>query len=154
MNKISQKYLPSILACSACLTLGILSGYLSGSGDTIWYAHLQKPSFNPPSWIFGPVWTVLYIMMGIVFVEIYRLKKPLLISLFLFQFALNLCWSFLFFYYHRIDLALVDISLMWGSILIFLILSRKIPRAFWLFIPYLLWVSFAWLLNYSTLMLN
>lgn len=152
MINILTRYRSYILASIIFLSLGLLSGYLSGSGDTSWYSQLQKPSFNPPPWIFGPVWTVLYIIMGIVFVNI--LKKRFLVFLFVFQFLLNLLWSFLFFYYHRVDLALIDISLIWSSILIFMTLTTKSPRIFWLFMPYFLWVSFAWVLNFKIFMLN
>ncbi len=152
MNNISPRYTTYILSCILFLSLGLLSGYLSGSGDTSWYAQLQKPSFNPPSWIFAPMWTVLYIIMGIVFVKIK--SNRLLVGLFIFQFVLNLLWSFLFFHYHRVDLALIDISLMWASIFIFMTLTIKSPRIFWLFMPYFLWVSFAWVLNFKIFMLN
>ena len=152
MNNISPRYTTYILSCILFLSLGLLSGYLSGSGDTSWYAQLQKPSFNPPSWIFAPMWTVLYIIMGIVFVKIK--SNRLLVGLFIFQFVLNLLWSFLFFHYHRVDLALIDISLMWASIFIFMTLTIKSPQIFWLFMPYFLWVSFAWVLNFKIFMLN
>jgi len=158
MNTINtlKKYRPEILGVILCVSLGFLSGYLSQSGDTEWYLSLQKPPFNPPSWIFAPVWTVLYIMMGIALAKLWRdrQQRKLLLSLFAVQLILNLLWTPLFFYFHRIDLALMDISLLWISLAIFLTVALKVRTVYWLFSPYFLWVSFAWVLNYSIYTLN
>lgn len=146
-----KKYKIEIIGALICLSLGLFSGFLSQSGDTAWYQSLHKPSFNPPSWLFAPVWTVLYIMMGVALGKLWREKaqRKLLLSLFVVQFIFNFVWSPLFFYFHRIDLALIDISLLWISLVIFLTAALKVRTVYWLFAPYFLWVSFAWVLNFS-----
>jgi tryptophan-rich sensory protein len=139
-----------------CLTLGILSGILSGSGDSEWYQQLLKPEFNPPSWIFAPVWTILYIMMGVALGDIWTQRESykILLILFVVQLLLNLAWSPLFFWFHRIDFALYDLILLWLVIIIFMFHARRLNRVMILFIPYFLWVSFALVLNLNINLLN
>lgn len=145
-----------IIGVLLCLTLGILSGYSVQVGDMTWYASLTKPSFNPPNWIFGPVWSALYIMMGVVLGRLWNEKNQMLLFVFVSQFIFNLLWSPLFFYYHRIDLALYDIGLLWLSLVCFMVLAWRshYRTIFLLFMPYLLWVSFAGILNLSIYWLN
>lgn len=156
MRVFLKKYTPEILGALFCVTLGLLSGYLSNSGPWEWYKSLNKPSFNPPPSVFGPVWTILYLMMGIalglVWQERHRMMHLLL--LFGFQFFLNLIWSFLFFTYHRIDLALIDIILLWGTLILFMKWSWTEKNLVLLFLPYTLWVSFALILNATLYRLN
>jgi benzodiazapine receptor len=151
-----KKYRPEIFGALFCLSLGLLSGYLSQSGESNWYIHLKKPSFNPPSWIFAPVWTLLYLMMGIALGKLWKLRElsSMLLKLFAIQFLLNLLWSPLFFYFHQIDLALVCLFLLWLFLLSFMTLARRVRVVYILFAPYLLWVSFALALNYSIYRLN
>lgn len=151
-----KKYRPEIFGALLCLSLGLLSGYLSQSGDTEWYRHLKKPSFNPPSWIFGPVWTVLYLMMGVALGKLWKLRElaTMLLALFAIQLFLNLIWSPLFFYFHQIDLALVCLFVLWIFLLSFMGLARRVRIVYMLFAPYLLWVSFALVLNFSIYRLN
>lgn len=124
-----------------------------------WYAALNKPAFNPPSWIFGPVWTFLYIIMAIAAWLIYRqrdwpaAKAPLVF--YLGHLVLNLAWSFLFFRLHLIGWALVDILLLWAAIGFMVIWYYRLYRpAGLMMVPYWLWVSFAALLNFELLRLN
>jgi benzodiazapine receptor len=155
--RLMNKYSAEITGIIFCLTFGILSGYLVNAGKSDWYFDLIKPSFNPPSWIFAPVWSILYIMMGIGFGKILNLKgvvKKLLLPLFIIQFLLNLIWSPLFFYYHRIDLALYDICALWLTISGLIIVARNIKIILLLFLPYFCWVSFALVLNLTILRLN
>jgi benzodiazapine receptor len=139
-----------------CLSLGMLSGYGANSGDSIWYASLNKPSFNPPSWLFGPAWTILYLMMGTALGKIWNNKahNKLLLIIFSIQFILNMLWSPLFFYFHRVDVALYDLSLLWISLLTFMVLAWKQRSIFLLCLPYIIWTCFALLLNYTIYTLN
>lgn len=124
-----------------------------------WYAQLEKPSFNPPSAVFGPVWTVLYVLMGVAAWLVWKRHgfagARLALSLYLLQLVLNAAWSWLFFGRHAIGLALIDIVVLWVLIAITLIqFWRHRPAAGLLLVPYLLWVSFATALNYAFLRLN
>jgi benzodiazapine receptor len=153
-----QKFRFHIIGVSACLLLGMISGYVSGGSQSLWYINLQKPSFNPPGWIFGPVWTLLYIMIGIVFANLWnnRINNRVLLFIFAMQFTLNIFWSPLFFKFQRIDLAFFDISLLLISLICFIAVAlfQKKKKIAALFFPYVLWVSFAWVLNLSILILN
>lgn len=119
-----------------------------------WYAGLAKPSFNPPNWIFGPVWTVLYTLMAIAAWLVWRrpdsAPRKAALRLFAAQLALNFGWSILFFHYHWIGIAFVEILTLWLTLLaatwFFFGLSRA---AGWLMVLYLAWVSFASILNYA-----
>ncbi len=144
------------------IAISNLAGFL-GSLSTIssiptWYAGLQKPSFNPPNWVFGPVWTMLYTLMGISFYLIWTSKSKLkntAMIIFGIQLLLNAIWSPLFFGLKNPLLAFIDIILMWISIVATIIIFYKIkPMAAYLLIPYILWVSFAALLNFSLWQLN
>ncbi|MDD3178827.1 MAG: tryptophan-rich sensory protein [Opitutaceae bacterium] len=124
-----------------------------------WYALLQKPSWNPPGWVFGPVWTALYILMGVAAWLVWRRggfrvhRRPL--GLFLIQLALNALWTPLFFGLHSPALAFVDIVALWLAIVATLAAFRSIHRgAALLLTPYLAWVSFAAILNFTIWQLN
>lgn len=123
------------------------------------YTELVRPAWAPPSSIFGPVWTALYIMMGLAAWLVWRVggfrAAKSALSLFLVQLALNSLWSWLFFGWHRGGLAFADILLLWVLIVATLICFWRIrPLAGGLMIPYLLWVGFACALNYSVWQLN
>ncbi len=140
-----------------CLAVGGVSGYFTAAGVREWFPTLVKPSFNPPSWLFAPVWNGLYIMMGIAAWLVWRQGGDINLALWVFfvQLALNFLWSFLFFSLHRIDVALVDILVLWISIATTLYLFWGVDqRAGLLLVPYLAWVSFASLLNASFWRLN
>jgi tryptophan-rich sensory protein len=158
ITKYLKKYQPEIIASLICLILGMLSGYGTTSADYIWYASLKKPAFNPPNWVFAPVWTVLYIMMGIAAGKIwYNWKKKAdtaSIVLFVLQFIFNLAWTPIFFYYHSIGWALVDICLLWLSLLALVIINRRYKVIFRLLLVYAIWVSFALGLNFTIYQLN
>lgn len=138
--------------------LGFLSGLLSGNPGEYYYS-LQLPPFAPPSWIFGPMWTLLYILMGI---SLYLLlnhnnkkQRNNLVGLFVIQFIFNFIWSALFFNLRNIFIAAIDITLLviFLSVLMYqLWLHHRL--AMWFMIPYYLWVLFATLLNYSIYFLN
>lgn len=153
--KIKQYY-PEIGCALLCITLGMLSGLGINVNNSLWFINLHKPSFMPPNWIFGPVWTILYCLMGIALGKLWkeRTQNRFLISLFTFQLILNLMWSPLFFYFHRIDLALYNIIVLWISLIMFMISTFKQRTIFFLFVPYILWVSFALFLNYQIYTIN
>ncbi len=146
-----------------CLFLTLLTGGISGwftvSSIATWYATLHKPSFNPPNYLFGPVWTVLYILMGISFFLI--LQQPLTdqrkkaTRIFIIQLALNFFWSIIFFNFHLLGIALIEILVMWFSILLMIISFHQVNKLTSLIqLPYLCWVSFATVLNAGILYLN
>lgn len=140
-----------------CLAVGGVSGYFTAGGVREWFPTLVKPSFNPPSWVFAPVWTLLYIMMGVAAWLVWRQGGDVnfALSLFFIQLALNFLWSFLFFNLHRLDLALIDIAALWMSIAATLFAFWQLDmRAGLLLVPYLAWVSFAGLLNAAFWRLN
>jgi tryptophan-rich sensory protein len=127
---------------------------------TTWYAGLNKPSFNPPNFIFGPVWTILYTLMGIALFIVWDkgLKNKKIgkaVKIFLLQLALNFLWSLVFFGFHLPFAAFIVIIALWISIFYTMSLFKKISKpAYWLLVPYVAWVSFAMILNFFVAILN
>ncbi len=141
------------------LAMGGIAGYCTATEIGAWYAGLAKPFFNPPNAVFAPVWTVLYVLMGCSLYLVSRgsssTGKKWAIGIFMAQLVVNLSWSFVFFKAHAIGWALVDIAVMWVLINITIGTFNRINKAAaWLMIPYLLWVSFAGVLNYAIWILN
>ena len=136
------------------LLVGSIAGFFTTAGVNGWYAVANKPSFNPPNWLFAPVWTALYIMMGIALYLVWKTEtknavRQTALILFGVQLALNFLWSFIFFYAKQPGWAFADIIAMWIVILLTIIWFGKISRtAAWLLVPYIFWVSFASLLNF------
>ena len=156
-----QKILRIVVVVITCLTIGYLSGMETREQINTWFPTLIKPIFNPPNWIFGPVWTALYIMMGVAGGLVWnRLdEQPELVKkaflFFIIQLALNALWSYLFFSMQNPLLALIEIVVLLLMIFETYTHFKKIDRiAGLLFIPYLLWVSFATILNASIWWLN
>lgn len=153
---------------------GIIGSFFTISAIPTWYATLVKPDINPPSWIFGPVWTTLYLLMGIAAFLVWfsyakasadkkkewnrkdvRKDVQKALAVFGLQLVINAVWSIIFFGLHSPLWALVDITLMWLTIIWTMVLFYKISKpAMWLLVPYILWVSFASYLNYSIWILN
>ena len=157
MNKITK----IAIALIVCLAVGYSASTVTRPSVEAWYPTLIKPSFNPPNWIFMPVWTVLYIFMavaaGLVWDKIKEqneeVKKAL--GFFLIQLALNAIWSYLFFGLKNPLLAFIEIALLWLMIYETYFKFVKINKiAGYLLIPYLVWVLFAGVLNASILWLN
>jgi translocator protein len=157
MNKISRIAIVVII----CLAVGYLSGMVTRASITTWYPTLVKPSFNPPNWIFAPVWTSLYVMMGVaaglIWNQITTQKAAVTKALqfFTIQLVLNALWSYLFFGLHNLMLATIEVVLLW--LMIFETYSQfaKINKtASYLMLPYLAWVSFASVLTASIWWLN
>ncbi len=158
MNK--GKLFKLIAAILICEFVGLLGSVFTLSSITTWYATLHKPSFSPPNWLFGPVWTLLYALMGISAYLIWEkgIKengvKPAL-KLFSLQLILNFMWTILFFGLKSPLLGLISISILWIAILATILKFSKLSKnAATLMIPYILWVSFAAILNLAVLMLN
>ena len=155
MKKISK-----LLICVLIpLIVGGVSGYFTTTNIATWYVTLIKPSFNPPNYLFGPVWTTLYILMGVSLFIVLNKAKELdrnkIILIFSLQLILNFLWSFIFFEFHQLGLALIEIVVMWCSILVMILVFYKTNKwAAYINIPYLLWVSFASVLTYSIYNLN
>jgi len=128
--------------------------------DLSWYNTLNKPFFTPPSWLFGPAWTVLYILMGVSAYLVWKkgFKKKQIkeaLKIFAIQLVLNLSWSPIFFGAKQIFLALIVIIIMWIIIFKTIKVFAKIDKtASYLLYPYILWVSFATILNFSVWLLN
>jgi translocator protein len=149
-----SKILSYILFIGFVVGAGLLSGLTNMPGE--WYQSLEKPFFNPPSWLFGPVWTTLYVMIGVAGARIWqRAPKSAAMQLWFAQMALNLMWSPAFFGLQNPELALVVIAGMLVTIIAFMVKARPIDRiSTLLFVPYLAWVSFASVLNLSIAWLN
>lgn len=149
-----------VIAILIPLLVGATSGFFTATGVGSWYQTILKPSWNPPNWIFGPVWTTLYILMGIALFLVWKADtapeiKRLAIILFSLQLVLNFFWSFIFFNQHAIGWALVEILVMWLLILATIFAFANISRtAAWLLVPYISWVSFAAILNYTIWRMN
>lgn len=144
-----------LVSLAAPLLIGVIGSYFTRPSITNWYANLAKPEFSPPNWVFGPVWTLLYVLMGISAYLIWRkgLKNKavqLTLAIFIFQLFLNSFWSLLFFGIHSPGVAFTEILSLWFAILALILASFQVSKlAAYLLIPYLLWVSFASYLNYA-----
>lgn len=156
-NSTPPTLLTILLWVLAALAAGAVGGLASQPGE--WYAALSKPSWNPPNWVFGPVWTTLYVMMGVAAALAWPGRGTRAgrvgFALFGLQLALNALWSWIFFRWHRLDLAFVELTVLWVTILGTIIAFRRIrPLAGFLLLPYLAWVTFAGVLNFTIARLN
>ncbi len=156
MNNFSKLLISTV----GCLAIGFLGSIATTPAIPTWYSTLNKPSFNPPNWIFAPVWTTLYVLMGISLYLIWKKgfknkENKMAIQVFLIQLGLNLIWSFLFFGFQNPLLAFFEIIILWGAILLTIIKFYKISKiSAYLLLPYILWVSFASFLNLFIVILN
>ncbi len=155
-----NSYLKLIIFIIITLSIGFIGSIFTTPAISTWYASLAKPSFTPPNWLFSPVWTILYIMMGISAFLIWQQgfkKKKVRIAIIIFntQLLFNMLWSILFFGLKNPLLAFIEIIILWTLILITIIKFAEISRkAAYLLIPYILWVSFAAVLNLFLYLLN
>lgn len=149
-----------VIAIIICQLAGVIGSFFTAPAIGSWYVFLQKPSFSPPNWIFAPVWTTLYTLMGISLYLVWKkgLEKREIKSafvLFIIHLFLNSLWSILFFGVKNIQLAFFEIVIL--LVLVFYIITRFYridKKAAYLLIPYFLWISFATFLNYSLMLLN
>lgn len=156
-----QKITRILTVVVTCLCIGYFSGLVTRESIEVWYPTLIKPSFNPPNWVFAPVWSTLYIMMGVAAGLVWNridtdnenVRKGLLF--FAIQLALNFLWSYLFFGLHNPLLALVELMVLWLMIYETYLQFKKVDKiAGVLLLPYLAWVTFAGVLNASIFWLN
>lgn len=149
-----------IISIAIPLAVGWTGSYFTTPEIGGWFQTIQKPSWNPPNNVFGPVWTTLYVLMGIALFLVWKAvaapaRKQWAMGIFFLQLLLNFAWSILFFNQHQIGWALVDIAALWLCILITIFAFAKINKAAaWLLVPYISWVSFASILNYTIWILN
>jgi tryptophan-rich sensory protein len=155
------KLILRLLACIViCEGAGLIGAIFTTPAIPNWYASLKKPSFQPPNWLFGPAWTLLYLLMGIALFLVWRQGLPfaqvrVAVYVFAIQLVLNILWSVLFFGAKAPLAGLVDIAVLWVAILLTIIYFWSIsPPAGILLLPYILWVSFATVLNAAVVMLN
>lgn len=155
-----NKYAKLFLSVIGCELVGLSATPFTIASIPTWYAQLNKPPFSPPNWVFGPVWTLLYFLMGVSVWLIWTHKKQTKevkkgLKVFGIQLALNFFWSILFFGLHLPIVALIEIITLWTAILVTIIQFYKVNKiAAYLLIPYLLWVSFASILNFAIVVLN
>ncbi len=151
---------PLLASIALCEAVGIASSLFTFSSVTTWYPLLNKPSFNPPNWVFGPAWTILYALMGVSLYLVWKkgIKNKKVVEglkVFFVQLAFNFSWSLAFFGLQNPLLGLVVIICLWISIVYTIILFKKVSQiAALLLLPYILWVTFAIFLNLFIILLN
>ena len=151
-----NKYLSLTFILLITFLASAIGGFTTANFKEPWYSQIILPSFNPPSWVFGPVWTTLYILMSIAIWRIWiKYNDNKILNLYFFHLFFNMIWSIIFFGFHQIGLALLDLFI----ILIFIVLLMKIyyskdKISFSLMVPYFLWSSYALVLNFNIFILN
>lgn len=156
MNNLAK----AIISIAAPLAVGGTAGAFTVTGPGSWYRTIVKPEWNPPAYVFGPVWTTLYLLMGVALWLIWKSEKPeplkqRAILFFVIQLLLNFFWSLIFFRWHSIGGALVEITVLWFFILMTIFAFARINKAAaWLMVPYIAWVTFATLLTAAIYSLN
>ncbi len=151
-----------LLGASLGLTFiaAAIGGVVTARPVQTWYRTIRKPAWNPPDWLFGPVWTILYILMGIALWRVWRMgwdevAVRLAVFLFLIQLVLNVLWSVIFFGQRQLGQGVVEIVVLWLFLLATTIAFFGLqPLAGWLLVPYIAWVSFAGFLNFTVWRLN
>ncbi len=146
-----------------CQLAGAIGTLFTMPAIPTWYAHLLKPTFSPPNWLFAPVWTLLYTLMAVAIFLLWQTKvsngqkkkRRLAITFFIVQLVFNACWSIIFFGEHNIGSALIEIVFMLLAIILTMYFAWPVKKwATWLLLPYLVWVSFATILNFALWRLN
>ena len=155
-----KNWMKLLISVGVPVGVGAIAGLFTATGVNSWYQTIEKPTWQPPGWVFGPVWTVLYILMGIAFYLVWKSNaapklKRMAITLWIIQLVFNFLWSFIFFTRHQIDWALAEILVLWFFILLTILYFGRINKvAAWLMVPYISWVSFASLLTFTIYELN
>jgi len=152
------RWLPLTGFIASAFAAGGLGAWATSRNVRTWYPLLRKPTWNPPAWVFGPAWTLLYILMGLAVWQAWRTRHPAaraIVAIYFVQLALNASWSVLFFGLRQPAWALADIAVLWALLAWIQAGLARIDRlAAWLWLPYLLWVSFAGVLNLAIVRLN
>lgn len=154
----TRAYLPYVLCIGLSLAAGFIGSFFTFDSITTWYNTLTQPSWTPPNWVFGPVWTTLYVLMGVAAALVYKSGQKgrwLALSLFFFHLVVNAAWSIVFFGMHEPAAALLIIKALWLLIVAMMIFFWRYSRtATYLLIPYLVWVTYASTLNLGIILLN
>lgn len=155
-----------VVSIAVCQMAGLIGSVFTSNAIPLWYNDLIRPELAPPSWVFAPVWTTLYALMGIAAFLIWshyakasagqeKAKSKIALSVFVLQLALNTLWSIIFFGLRSPGAAFIEIIFLWLAIMATIALFAKQSKvAAWLLVPYILWVSFASYLNYMIYVLN
>ncbi len=153
---MSNKYLSLFIILTITFLASAIGGYTSSVFKEPWYSQLTLASFNPPSWVFGPVWTTLYVMMSLAIWKIwYNTKDKKILNIYFIHLFFNATWSVVFFGFHQIFLAMLNLIIILIFILLLLKIYIKIDKtSFYLMVPYFLWSSYALVLNISIFILN
>ena len=151
-----NKYLSLLILLLVTFIAPVIGSYVTSVFKEPWYSEIIQPSFNPPSWVFPPVWSTLYVMMSIAIWRVWiTFFNSRILKLYFFHLFFNCIWSIIFFGFHQIGLALINIIVILFFIIILMKEYLKIDKlSFYLMIPYFLWSSFALVLNASILFLN
>ena len=155
-----KNWLKAFVSLALPQVAGLSAAAFTVTGDGSWYRTILKPWWNPPGWLFAPVWTTLYILMGIAFFIIWKSvadkkAKRTAMAFWIVQLVFNFFWTIIFFYAQQIGYALAEMVLLWLLIFITIFLFARISKlAAWLLVPYISWVSFALMLNYAIWELN
>ena len=151
-----NKYLSLLILLLVTFIAPVIGSYVTSVFKEPWYSQIIQPSFNPPSWVFPPVWSTLYVMMSIAIWRVWTtFFNSRILKLYFFHLFFNCIWSIIFFGFHQIGLALINIIVILFFIIILMKEYLKIDKlSFYLMIPYFLWSSFALVLNASILFLN
>lgn len=155
-----RNWIKLIISLALPQIIGLTAAYFTQTGEGSWYRSVEKPGWNPPGWVFGPVWTILYILMGIAFYLVWKSNTPaktksIAMIFWIIQLVFNFFWTIIFFGQHQIGWALVEIIALWLLILFTIFAFARINKvAAWLMVPYISWVSFATLLTGTIWMLN
>jgi len=162
MKTVSKSYPPNqwwVLAgfVALCLAVAGIAGWATSQSVTTWYLTLDRPSWIPPNWLFGPVWTLLYIMMAVAAWRVWREtgNQSGAMRMFYLQLALNFAWSFAFFGAQSPVFGMIVIAALWLAIAATIAKFRMIDKpAAWLLVPYICWVSYASALNFAIWLMN
>lgn len=155
---LPRRLVPVLVAAGAALAVAGLGALMTDLGD--WYRQLEQPAWKPPDWLFGPAWTLIFGLAATAGVAAWRqapdrASREWLLALFALNGFLNVLWSLLYFRLRRPDWALLEVGLLWLSVLLLiLVLGRYCRQARWLLLPYLAWISVAGALNWGTVQLN
>ena len=158
MTRAVSRWVPLAVAVSAAAVVAALGASLTDLGP--WYEALRKPAWKPPDWLLGPAWTLIFALTAVAGAEAWRLatdrgRRLWLVLLFVLNAVLNVAWSVLFFRLQRPDWALLEVPLLWLSVLALMIALAAIRRPLaWMLLPYLLWVSFAAAVNAAIVQMN
>ncbi|MGA1313899.1 MAG: TspO/MBR family protein [Pelagibacteraceae bacterium] len=151
-----NKYLSLAIIILITFSASFIGGYVTTSFKEPWYSEIILPSFNPPSWVFAPVWTALYIMMSLAIWRVWiKLSDKKILAIYFYHLFFNATWSVIFFGFHLIELALFNlIIILFFIIKLMRIYFKKERFSFYLMVPYLLWSSYAFILNLTIAILN